>query len=98
MNNAEVAFSMKPGEISGPITAGTNGVVLQLGERQEPTEQEFAVQKDSLRDGLLQTKRQELFGLFLSNLQTEMQKSGKIRINEQELNRLSRGQGGEEGL
>jgi len=99
MTNAEVAFGMKPGEISGPIMAGTNGVVLQLLEKQEPSEQEFADQKDALRDSLLQGKRQELFGLFLANLQIQMQKSGKIRINEQELNNLSRGQGGgEEGL
>jgi peptidyl-prolyl cis-trans isomerase D len=99
MTNAEVAFTMKPGEISGPISAGTNGVVLSLLEKQEPTDQEFAAQKDSIRDSLLQAKRQELFGLFLSNLQTQMQKSGKIRINEQELNNLTRGQGGgEEGF
>jgi peptidyl-prolyl cis-trans isomerase D len=96
---ASVAFTMKPGEISGPITAGTNGVVLTVLERQEPTEQDFAAKKDQIRDSLLHNKQQELFGMFLANLRQTMEKSGKIKINEQEMKNLTKGQGGgEEGF
>jgi len=95
---AAVAFSMKPGEISGPIPAGTNGVVLQLLEKQEPTDQEFAAQKDQIRDDLRRQKQENLFGLFLSNLRAQMEKSGKIKINQQEMKALTQGRGGEEGL
>jgi len=96
---ASVAFTLKPGEISGPITAGTNGVVLTVLERQEPTEQDFASKKDQIRDGLLRNKQQDLFGLFLANLRQQMEKSGKIKINEQEMKNLTKGQGGgEEGF
>jgi peptidyl-prolyl cis-trans isomerase D len=96
---ASVAFTMKPGEISGPITAGTNGVVLTVLERQEPTEQDFAAKKDQIRDGLLHSKQQDLFGMFLANLRQQMEKSGKIKINEQEMKNLTKGQGGgEEGF
>jgi peptidyl-prolyl cis-trans isomerase D len=91
---ASVAFTMKPGDISGPITAGTNGVVLTVLERQEPTEQDFAAKKDQIRDGLLHSKQQDLFGMFLANLRQQMEKSGKIKINEQEMKNLTKGQGG----
>jgi peptidyl-prolyl cis-trans isomerase D len=95
---AAVAFTMKPGEISGPITAGTNGVVLSLLDKQEPTDQDFAVKRDQIRDGLLRNKQQDLFGMFLANLRTQMEKSGKIKVNEQEMKNLTKGQGGEEGF
>jgi len=96
---ASVAFSMKPGEISGPISAGSNGVVLYLVDKQAPTEQDFAAKKDEVRDGILRTKQQDLFGMFLTNLRQQMEKSGKIKINEQEMKNLTKGQGaGEEGF
>ncbi len=95
---ASVAFTMKPGEISGPITAGTNGVVLTVLEKQEPTDQDFAAKKDQVRDGLLRNKQNDLFGMFLTNLRQQMEKSGKIKINEQEMKNLTKGQGGEEGF
>jgi peptidyl-prolyl cis-trans isomerase D len=78
---ASVAFSLKAGEISGPISNGTTGVVLSIQDRQEPTAQDFEAKKDQVRDALIQNKQQEMFGLFLTNLRTQMEKSGKIQIN-----------------
>ena len=95
---AAVAFTLKPGEISGPLTAGSNGVVLSVLEKQEPTEQDFAAKKDQIRDSLVRTKQQDLFGLFLANLRQQMEKSGKIKINQQEMKSLTKGQPGEEGV
>jgi parvulin-like peptidyl-prolyl isomerase len=87
---ASVAFTLKPGEISGPIDSGNTGVVLAVVERQAPTDQDFAAKKDQIRDGLMQTKQNELFGLFLENLRTQMEKSGKVKINQKELEALSK--------
>jgi peptidyl-prolyl cis-trans isomerase D len=96
---ASVVFSMKPGDISGPITAGSNGVVISLLQKQEPTDQDFAAKKDQIRDDLLRNKQRDLFGMFLANLRQQMEKSGKIKINEQEMKALTKGQGGgEEGF
>jgi hypothetical protein len=39
---------------------------------------------------LLQGKKQELFGLFISNLRDQMEKSGKIKINQEEMKLLTR--------
>ena len=94
---AAVVFSMKPGEISGPIENGNTGAVLSLLEKQEPSAQDFAAKKNQIRDSLLQSKQQELFGLFVQNLREQMQKSGKIKINEDEMKSLSRSQAPEEG-
>jgi peptidyl-prolyl cis-trans isomerase D len=88
--SASVAFSMKPGEISGPIVNGANGAVLQLTDRQTPSDQEFAEKKDQIRDSLLQQKQGELFGLFVTNLRQQMEKTGKIKINQEELKSLTR--------
>jgi peptidyl-prolyl cis-trans isomerase D len=86
---AASAFEMKPGEISGPIHSGANGVVLALLEKQAPSDTEFAAQRDQIRDALLQNKKQELFGLFVSSLRDQMQKSGKIKINDDEMKTLT---------
>jgi len=95
---AAVAFSLKPGEISGPVDSGNTGVVLAVLEKQSPADSDFAAKKDQIRDTLVQSKQSELFGLFMANLREQMEKSGKIKINEQEMKSLTKQQaGGEEG-
>ncbi len=88
---ASVAFSMKPGEISGPIVNAATGAVLQIQEKQAPSDAEFAQQKDDIRDSLLQQKQNELFGVFASSLRQQLEKSGKIKVNQEELKGLTRG-------
>jgi peptidyl-prolyl cis-trans isomerase D len=98
MSNASAIFSLKPGDISGPITAAGNGVVAQLLEKQPPTEQEFADKKDGIRQTLLEAKQNDLFGLFVTNLRKDMEKSNRLKVNQQEMKNLTRqGQGAEEG-
>src|SRR5579862_8712184 len=86
---ASVAFNMKPGDISGPISSGATAVVIQLLENQPPPESDFAAKRDQLRDQLMQAKQQELFGLFISSLRDQMEKSGKIKINQEEMKQLT---------
>ena len=87
---AAVAFTLKPGDVSGPINSGNIGAVLSVVDRQAPTEQDFAAKKDQIREGLLQQKQSEVFGLFLSDLRESMEKSGKIKINQKELDALTK--------
>jgi peptidyl-prolyl cis-trans isomerase D len=95
---ASVAFTLNPGEISGPLMSGTTGVVLAILEKQAPSDQDFAAKKDQVRDSLLQNKQSELFGLFVTNLRDRMTKSGKIKINDNEMKGLTKAQGaGDEG-
>jgi peptidyl-prolyl cis-trans isomerase D len=86
---AAVAFTMKPGEISGPISSGSDAVVIQLLESQKPDEADYAAKRDQIRDSLVQAKQQELFGLFVASLRDQMEKTGKIKINQDEMKLLT---------
>jgi peptidyl-prolyl cis-trans isomerase D len=85
-----VAFTLKPGEVSGPINTGNTGVVLSVTDRQVPTDQEYTAKKDQVRDTALQQQQGEVFNLFLGNLRDSMEKSGKIKINEKEMAALTK--------
>src|SRR6266850_2470461 len=93
---ASSLFTLTPGDISAPINTGTNGVVAQLLEKQAPTDQDFSAKKDQIRQTLLDSKQNELFSLFVSNLRKEMEKSNKLKVNQEELKNLTR-RGAEEG-
>jgi len=95
MANEGVAgvFAGKPGDIVGPAQAGQNGAVLQIVTREEPTAVEMEQKKDEVHESLLQQKRQEIFGLYVTNLRQQMEKSGKIVINQAERKQLTGGLG-----
>jgi peptidyl-prolyl cis-trans isomerase D len=97
MSNASTIFALKQGEISGPITAAGNGVVAELLERQAPTDQDFAAKKDQIRQSLLEAKQNDLFGLFVTNLRKDMEKSKRLKVNQEEMKNLTR-QASQEGL
>jgi peptidyl-prolyl cis-trans isomerase D len=84
-----VAFTLKPGEISGPINTGRGGAVISLLEKQEPSAEELAKGSEQVRESLLQQKRSEAFQLFAAGLRQRMEKDGKIRINKAEMNRIA---------
>jgi peptidyl-prolyl cis-trans isomerase D len=87
--SAGVVFTMKPGAISGPIDNGTDGAVLSLLDRQEPSQADFQKQENQVREQVLQQKRNQLLELFIANLREQMEKSGKIQINQQVLKQLT---------
>ena len=94
---ASVAFTMKPGEISGPINGGANAVVIAVLEGQKPNDADFAAKRDQIRDQLMQGKQQEIFSLFISSLRDQMEKSKQIKINQDEMKQLTRS-GSESGM
>jgi peptidyl-prolyl cis-trans isomerase D len=89
-----VAFSLNPGQMSGALAAGQNGVVLKVTEKQEPPASQFESQKDTLRAQLLEQKRAELMQLFQDQIRQRMMKDGVIRINDREQEMLFRSSGG----
>jgi peptidyl-prolyl cis-trans isomerase D len=77
------AFSLAKGQISGPIEAGQNGVVLVVTDKQEPTADEIAKNFDTTREQLLNTQRDEIFRVFLGTLSQKYQNGGGIRMSKQ---------------
>ena len=90
---AAVAFSLKPGEISGPIRAGSNGVVLSVTERHEPSLADFEQSKDQVRERLLAIRRADLLEVFIENLRERMKKDGRLKINQKEMDLITRSRG-----
>lgn len=86
---ANVAFSMKAGDVSLPLTIGNNGAVLMLLEHQEPAEADYDAKKDTIKDELLGRKKQEVIRVFIDNLRQQMEKSGTIKVNQQELKAMT---------
>ncbi|HKT50635.1 MAG TPA: peptidyl-prolyl cis-trans isomerase [Candidatus Angelobacter sp.] len=89
---ASVAFTMKPGEISGPLNLGDKEGVLQVVDRQEPsnTDATFASQRDQLTEQLAQQKRQQALGLFMDSLDARLKNEGKLKINNAEMSALTK--------
>lgn len=87
---AAVAFTLKPGEISGPISAGPNGVVLTVTERHEPALTDFDQSKDQIREALLANRRAAFLEVYVENLRERMQKDGRLKINQKEMDRITR--------
>ena len=59
----------------------------------EPTE----IYTLSLNDASSDRKKAEAFGIFVTGLRDQMEKSGKIKINQDEMKGLTKGQGSLEG-
>ena len=94
---AEVVFSLKPGEIAGPVAAGNNNaIVFSLIDKQEPPAAEFDQQKDMIRQAVLSRKKQDLIEVYLSSLREKMEKDGKIKINEKKMQQLAAAAGREQ--
>jgi len=79
----------EPGDISALSTAGQrSGDCSNRGAISVPGR--LRAKRDQIRDSLLQGKEQELFQLFVTNLREQMEKSGKIKINQDEMKTLTR--------
>lgn len=95
---AAVAFTMKRGEISGPMSVGNSGAVLSVLDRQEPGLDALSESREQLRENLLQRKRTEIMELFASNLRKRMEEEGKIRYNKEERERIFNPRAGAAGF
>ena len=87
---ASVAFAMKPGEISAPLFQGRTAAVLMVTDRQEAPAGDVAKTQDQIRDQLLRTKRQEALELYLAGMVKRLEKEGKIRKNQQQIDAYTR--------
>jgi parvulin-like peptidyl-prolyl isomerase len=80
---------MKPGNISDPIQSGGNAVVFSVVERQEADLQNLDSAKQRLRDQVAGEKRMRVLEVFAMQLRDRLQAEGKIRLNQQEIDRLT---------
>jgi peptidyl-prolyl cis-trans isomerase D len=75
MSSASAIFSLKPGEISGPITAGAMAWSRSFSTNRRRRIRNLPPKKDEIRQSLLEAKQNDLFGLFVTNLRKDMEKT-----------------------
>jgi peptidyl-prolyl cis-trans isomerase D len=77
---AAVAFTLPNGGISGPLNTGTTGVVLEVTDKQQPSAEDIAKNFNQTRNQMLNTRREEVFELYVGSLQQKYEKAGAIRM------------------
>lgn len=75
------AFTLKPGQVSGVISAGSNQVLFKVVSHTPANDADFTFQQDQLREELLDQKRSLQFEIYRANLKEQFIRSGKLKIN-----------------
>ncbi|HUA00163.1 MAG TPA: peptidyl-prolyl cis-trans isomerase [Candidatus Aquilonibacter sp.] len=84
----EGAFDMSIGQVSAAMKIGNNWVVYRVASHDMPDPAEFAKQKDTIQQQLLQTKQNAAFEAFHTALINRLTKEGKLVINSDALSRI----------
>ncbi len=75
-------FTLNQGDISKAINTGSSGVVAQITQKQFPDAADIQAHFEATRQQLLSQERDQMFAVFLTNLEHEYQKEGRIHINQ----------------
>jgi len=74
------AFSLKFGDVGGPLQMGASWVAYQVAEKVEPNPADFEKQKKTITDTLLQSKRELAFEAFRTTLEERLKHEGKLKL------------------
>ncbi len=78
---APQVFDLAAGQLSTAINTGHSGIIVKIVDKQEPNGDEIAKNFDQTRESLLDQRREEMFAVFVTNLQQKYEKDGRIRMN-----------------
>ena len=82
------AFTLKPGQTSGVVTAGANKMVFQVLAQTPADESQFAAQKAQIEQQLLDQKKSFAWEVYRQTLKQRLIKEGKLKINDQAMKQL----------
>jgi peptidyl-prolyl cis-trans isomerase D len=83
------AFSAPVGQAEGPTQVGTKWIVYTVTDHEEPSEADFARQRDSIEQELESDARDNAFEAFRHALENQMKSQGKLTISAENLKRLT---------
>ncbi len=83
------AFSAPVGAVEGPQLAGKTWIVYTITAHEEPSDADFARQRDSIRQELLGDEQTSAFDAFRRALEDQMKRDGQLTISEQNLKSLT---------
>jgi len=84
------AFRLGVGQVSAPAQIAGNWVVYRIVSRQAADPADFPKQRDSIEQQLLRTKQEAAFAAFRTALVDRLKKEGKLSINSEVVNRLTK--------
>ena len=77
----EAVYAMKDGEVTKkPINIGDSWFIVGINKREEPSMDQFAKDRDRLRDDMIDRKRGEFFADYMSATRKRMEADGSIKI------------------
>lgn len=83
------AFNLSVGQTGDPVSMGANWIVYRVAQHDPVSQDDFEKQKSKIEAQVLQQKRQTAYELFRSSLKTRLQQEGKLRVNQDNLKRLT---------
>ena len=83
------AFSLAAGQTSDAVSLGANWAVYHVIERQPANPADLAKQEQDIRQQLLDARRTMAFEAFRAALDNRMKQEGKLRLNVDNLKRIS---------
>jgi peptidyl-prolyl cis-trans isomerase D len=84
------AFSGNVGDVSPVIAMGQKQAVFQLKEKFPIKPEDFAKEKDSLRETLASQQKDQVFQAYLDEVKNRMIKAGKLKVNQKAFDDISR--------
>jgi peptidyl-prolyl cis-trans isomerase D len=77
----DAVYAMKDGEVTRkPINIGDGWFVVGVNKREEVSMEQFAKDRDRLRDDMLDRKRGEFFSDYMSSTRIKLESDGSIKI------------------
>lgn len=77
----DAIYAMKDGEVTKtPVQIGDNWYIVGVNKREEANMEDFAKQRSSLLDQMLQRKRGEVFSDYLAATRQKLEAAGDIKI------------------
>ncbi len=81
-------FNDKVGDIVGPVAAQTSQFVCRVAERIPADMTQYAKNKDSVVQSLTQQRQTVQQPLFRDSVVSDLKRRGKVKINQEAMNRL----------
>jgi peptidyl-prolyl cis-trans isomerase D len=83
------AFNVPVGQAGDPVAVAGSWVVYRVAQHDPVSQDDFAKQKSKIEEQVLQQKRQAAYELFRTALRARLQQEGKLRVNRDNLKRLT---------
>jgi peptidyl-prolyl cis-trans isomerase D len=83
------AFNLSAGQTSDAVSLGANWAVYRILEKQPANPADLAKQQQDIQQQLLDGRRTMAFEAFRSALDTRMRQQGKLKMNAENLKRLT---------